>query len=583
MKFRTRDTTKIFWQHAKPYSAALIMVVVSVIAAVAFELYRPILYKQFFDILATGDRANTAALQSIVVMIGITAVLSWFFWRLATFMDIFFAARVMTNLSNTSFKYLHGHSYAFFNNTFVGSLVRKVNRYTRAFEDITDQFVWNMGPALITMVFITVVLWMREPFLAILILLWTVIYLILNYAFILYKLRFDIARAEADTKASGHLADTITNHLNVKLFGAFESEFKAYKKLTEKLYHLRRFTWNLDEVSHAIQGGMMVILEVVVMYTAITYWERGVLTIGDFALIQAFLIRMFYSLWNVGKHIRRIYEGLADAQEMTEILTEKHQVVDVPGASELKVQKGEIVFDHVQFAYTVDQVVFNDFGLTIDAGEKVALVGQSGSGKSTITKMLLRFFDINKGRILIDQQDIKAVTQDSLRDAVALVPQEPILFHRSLIENIRYAKPEASDAEVIKAAKLAHCHEFIMGFPEQYQTYVGERGVKLSGGERQRVAIARAILKDAPILILDEATSSLDSESERYIQDALKTLMKNRTTIVIAHRLSTIMLMDRIVVLENGTILEQGEHEELLKAKQGKYQKLWQIQAGGFQ
>jgi ATP-binding cassette subfamily B protein len=274
-------------------------------------------------------------------------------------------------------------------------------------------------------------------------------------------------------------------------------------------------------------------------------------------------------------------EFLLDAEEMTAILTTPHEIQDAPGAKTLSVTQGKIQFDLVSFGYD-ERLIFKKFNLTIHPGEKVALIGPSGGGKTTIVKLLFRFFDINGGKITIDGQNIASVTQDSLRDGLALVPQEPILFHRSLYDNIAYARPSAKESEVYEAAKLAHAHEFIKAFPKGYETFVGERGVKLSGGERQRVAIARAILKNAPILVLDEATSSLDSESEMLIQDALHNLMSNRTTIVIAHRLSTIMQMDRIVVIDGGKVIEEGKHKELLKVKQGTYQKLWEIQAGGF-
>jgi ABC-type multidrug transport system fused ATPase/permease subunit len=266
---------------------------------------------------------------------------------------------------------------------------------------------------------------------------------------------------------------------------------------------------------------------------------------------------------------------------MVDILKEPHEVQDARRAKPLAVSRGAIGFSDVKFSYNQTRTVLKDFNLNIEAGEHVALVGPSGSGKSTVVKLLFRFYDLDKGKILIDGQKISGVTQESLRDQVSLVPQDPSLFHRSLKENIRYGKLDATDEEVVEAAKKAHSHDFISSLSQGYDTLVGERGIKLSGGERQRVAIARAILKDAPILVLDEATSSLDSESEMLIQDALKTLMKGKTSIVIAHRLSTIMQMDRIIVMQDGRIIDQGTHQELLK-RQGMYKKLWEIQAGGF-
>ncbi|MAF25688.1 hypothetical protein CL634_08980 [bacterium] len=326
----------------------------------------------------------------------------------------------------------------------------------------------------------------------------------------------------------------------------------------------------------------MVMLEFAIMVVAIRMWQDGNITIGGFALIQALIFGLFIHLWDIGRYIRQIYERLALSEEMTEILLSEHGVKDHPEASTLKVKEGKIEFEQVSFAYHQTRKIFNKFDLKITHGERVALIGPSGGGKTSIIKLLLRLYDIESGSIKIDGTDIAKVTQDSLRKNIAMVPQDPILFHRTLMENIRYGKTNATKEEVIKASKMAHCHEFISQLPEAYDTYVGERGVKLSGGERQRVSIARAILADAPILILDEATSSLDSESERYIQDALKNLMKGRTNIVIAHRLSTIMQMDRILVLEKGKVTEEGTHQELLKIRRGTYQKLWEIQAGGF-
>ncbi|MBP9772170.1 MAG: ATP-binding cassette domain-containing protein, partial [Candidatus Pacebacteria bacterium] len=309
--------------------------------------------------------------------------------------------------------------------------------------------------------------------------------------------------------------------------------------------------------------------------------KEGVLTIGDFVLFQTYIISLVERLWGFGHVIKALYQAFADGKEMVEILDTPYGVEDVPNAGTLKVTEGKIDFTDVVFNFNETRTVLDKFSLSIAPGEKIAFIGPSGAGKTTVTKLLFRFYDLTSGAITIDGQEISKMTQDSLRDAMALVPQEPILFHRSLMDNIRYGRRDATDEEVMEAAKKARCHEFISSLPDGYETMVGERGVKLSGGERQRVAIARAILKDAPILVLDEATSSLDSESEHLIQEALNILMEGKTVIVIAHRLSTIITMDRIIVIEGGNIRAMGTHDQLLK-KDELYKKLWSIQAGGF-
>ena len=553
------------------------------VGGVAIQTYIPIWYKRFFDLLSLGDAGNAERLFEIIFIVLGLKFVNWMFMRVATFTNNFFQPRVMADLLDTCFTYLQHHSYNFFNNRFVGSLVRRVNRYERSFEDIADQIYWHVGKTTLKMLFVLGVLYFIEPVLCFILAGWAAAYGIFQILFSRFKIKYDIEQAAKDSKVSGYLADTISNNINLKIFTGFGRELKSFRKLTQAQYKIRKFSWDLGATAEAGQSILMIILEFVVIFVALRFWLRGTVTLGDIVLIQVYLIQIFEELWSLGRYIRRIYESMADAEEMTQILMTPYEVADIPAAGQLKVTEGVIAFRSVTFGYNQKQKVFRNFDLAIAPSEKVALIGPSGGGKTTIVKLLFRFMDIDAGKIEIDGQDIAKVTQESLRSAIAMVPQEPILFHRSLMENIRYAKPEASDAEVVRAAKLAHAHEFISSFPDGYNTYVGERGVKLSGGERQRVAIARAILKDAPILVLDEATSSLDSESEHYIQDALRSLMANKTTIVIAHRLSTIMQMNRIVVIDKGKIVEQGKHEELLKVKQGIYQKLWGIQAGSFQ
>ncbi len=559
------------------------VILASAVFASVSDLVAPFLYKEFFDILTDSSitEAKAELIRILLFILGIH-MLTTLFWRISFFTNNRFQPKVMADLANTCFAYLHKHSFSFFNNNFVGSLVKRVNRFYRAFEALSDRLMFDLLKLAIEVTVITAVLFTKSVILGISILLWTILFVALNYFYSVFKLKYDIERSEQDTKVTGVLADSVTNQSNIKLFAGYDRERKRFGSVTEELRRLRTLTWDLGQIAESVQILLMIALEVILMYFAIGLWEQGVLSIGDFVLLQAYLMSLFNHIWSFGRIIRDFYEQLADAEEMTVILDTPHEVKDKKRAGLLDVKKAKIKFDNVDFYYHKTRKVIDKLKLIIKPGEKVALVGPSGAGKSTIIKLLLRIHDVSGGKIFIDEQNIANVSQDSLHQAISLVPQDPILFHRTLLENIRYAKPNATEEEVIKAAELAHCHEFIKDFPEGYNTYVGERGVKLSGGERQRVAIARAILSNSPILILDEATSSLDSESEKLIQDALDQLMKKKTVIVVAHRLSTIMKMDRILVVEGGKIVEQGSHKELLKKKKGIYSRLWKYQAGGF-
>ncbi len=585
MKSTTKQTLAIYWAHARRYRGLGSVIVLAITGGVVMESLIPLYFKQFFDTLAAAGGASDAAaaslLGTLLTILAFNGVM-WLLWRVATLLNCEFQPQVMADLANTCFTYLHGHGQGFFVNRFIGSLVRRVGRFVDAFESVADRIFWDLLPITVRILVVLVVLATRHLLLAGLLVGWVVLYLAINTAYSLYKLRFDTERAAADTAVTARLADTFTNQANIKHFSALTHERRRFHALTERQRVITRFSWRLNSWSEAIQGGLMILMEFAALALTVHLWRQGQATIGDFVLVQAFLLQIFHRLWDFGRIIRDLYRRFADAAEMTEILQLPHEVQDTLAAKPLAVAHGRIEFTRVSFTYANTRTVIRNFSLAIAPGEKVGLVGPSGAGKSTLVALLLRAYDLERGAITIDGTNIADVTQESLRASIGYVPQDPVLFHRSLEENIAYGRRNAAPAEIRAAAKAAHCDEFIRDLPDGYGTLVGERGVKLSGGERQRVAIARAILKNAPILLLDEATSSLDSQSEALIQDALAKLMQGKTVIVIAHRLSTIMKMNRIVVVEQGKISEVGTHAELVAKRGGLYARLWALQAGGF-
>lgn len=488
----------------------------------------------------------------------------------------------MYDLANLAFDAVSTQSMQFHTDRFSGSLVSQTNKFVYAFERFFDSIVWSIMPMLVIIIASLAVLYVQAPLFAAILTSLIILYAIIAYIWFKKMAPFNEAHAEAENKQTGQLADSITNIGSVKSYAREAHEhrrFSNYARHTARTYvdllhaNIKR-NMLFDFIYVGITGLILIFLlggqhwfnlDFAVLYLMITYAT----TISD-------------QLWSMNYIFKDMNKVFGDAKEMTEILDTEDTVVDAPDAKKLKVAHGDVKFTTITFQHQdAKQPIFQNFNLDIKPGERVGLVGISGSGKTTLTKLLLRFADVSAGKITIDGQNIKNVTQTSLRENIAYVPQETALFHRSIAENIAYARPDASQKEIEHAARLANAHEFIKDLPDGYNTLVGERGIKLSGGQRQRVAIARAILKDAPILVLDEATSALDSESEALIQDALVKLMKGRTSIVVAHRLSTIADMDRIVVLQNGKIAEQGSHAELVQ-KNGAYSKLWNRQSGAF-
>lgn len=487
-------------------------------------------------------------------------------------------------LQNRIFGELVGRSLHFHANTFSGALVAKVNRFTGSYITLTDNFVLTVLRMATNVVIAIAVIAFFAPIIAIAMLTWTVFFTWLNVVLTRKRMHLSRIAAAADSVLTAHLADSMGNIAAVKAFANENSEASTHRVKARDYADKKYASWIKAIQNDVVFGVLMTTLQIMVLVLSIVAVMQGSITIGVLLLVQIYVTQLIGELWGLSGLSRTLEQALSNAGEMTEILHEDNELVDPKHPEKVRVQQGAITMTNMSFTHADSKqgdVLFHDFNLAVKAGERIGLVGHSGSGKTTLTKLLLRFNDIDNGAIKVDGQDIAHLRQADLRARIAYVPQEPALFHRSLRENIAYGKPDASNEEITEAAKKAHALEFIGKLSHGFDTLVGERGVKLSGGQRQRIAIARAILKNAPILVLDEATSALDSESERLIQIALGELMKNRTSIVIAHRLSTVQKMDRIVVFEDGRIIEEGSHTQLL-AKKGTYASLWNHQSGGF-
>lgn len=576
---------KYIWIAVRPQKWSFYFTIVAFSISSTVSIFVPLAYKNFFDLITSSSGSKesiTPQLINIIFIVLALHSLSWILVRSGMLNLNKLESRTMARMRQLSFDYMIRHSYSFFTNNFTGSLVQKVGRFARSFERLYDMLIFNVIPLFIQVVGVIIVVYFQEPLIAYVIIGWIAIIFVFNFFFQRWKLKYDLLATKADSATGAALSDSISNQNTIMSFAGFSTESDHFREVVLDQSNKQIKAWNLSVIKDAFQQGLVVIVEFFIFYYAIMFWERNLLSVGTFVLIQSYILGLSNRLWDFGRIVRNIYESFADSKEMVEILETPHEIKDLPGATDISVREGKIIFENISFAFNETRTVIENLNLEINGGEKVALIGPSGAGKSTIIKLLLRMYDLTSGNIKIDNQDIKNVTQDSLRKNISLVPQDPILFHRTLMENIRYGREDASDEEVIQAAKLAHCDEFIDTLPLKYETFVGERGIKLSGGERQRVAIARAILKNAPILILDEATSSLDSHSESLIQDALDKLMRDKTSIVIAHRLSTISKMDRVIVVDDGKIIEQGSHNDLINKSDSLYKKLWDLQAGGF-
>lgn len=492
---------------------------------------------------------------------------------------------IMADLQAEAMESLLRRGTSFHNNQVSGKLVSDALDYPNAFLRLVDAIFVNILPFLAVLVVGICIISIQAPLIGLTVLLMSAIAIGSGIAFRHKMAPYRHKRLAATKAVTAHVADSITNIQTVKSFGRETEEMHTHLKLNHTLRDTRVHDWAMLSVNgnNRIIGLFAFELLFILVVVHQVHLHPELLATGIFAF--SYTVTLTNRLFDIGSMLRTIEEAFLLAEPMTNMLAEQVEIEDIHSAKDLVVKDSEIELKHLTFHYhdnSSAENVFEDLNLIVRPGEKIGLVGPSGGGKSTLTKLMLRFEDIESGQILIDGQDISQVTQRSLRQSIGYVAQEPLLFHRTIRENIAYGKPAASEAAIEKAAKDAYALDFIKALPSGFDTVVGERGVKLSGGQRQRIAIARAILKDAPILILDEATSALDSESEKVIQQALWRLMEHKTAVVIAHRLSTIQKMDRIVVLDQGKLVEEGTHKELVDKKDGVYARLWAHQSGGF-
>lgn len=579
-----RQVAPYLWPEGQPWvKQRVVLAMLALVVAKVISVGTPFLYKAAVDALAGEARAEGWLLGlgavALTIAYGVARLSSVGFGELRDAIFVRVAQRALRQLALETFEHIHRLSMRYHITRKTGGLSRIIERGVKGVEFLLRFMLFSVGPLILelTMVSILFAVLFDWRYAAVVV---VTIWAYVTFTFKVTEWRVAIRRRmnEADTQANQKAIDSLLNFETVKYFGAEKREAARYDASMEGYEAMAVKTGQSLAVLNFGQSLIITTGLVIVMVMAAMGVQAGTLTVGDFVMVQAYMIQITMPLGFLGTVYREIRQALVDMGEMFDLLHQPAEIQDKPGANVLKVQGGEVTFDNVQFAYDPARPILKGISLTVPAGQTVALVGPSGSGKSTIGRLMFRFYEVTGGAIRIDGQDLRDVTQDSLHAAIGVVPQDTVLFNDTIRYNIAYGRPDATEAEIIAAARAAKIHDFVTHLPEGYDTAVGERGLKLSGGEKQRVGIARTLLKNPPILLLDEATSALDTQTERDIQDSLKAMGQGRTVITIAHRLSTIADADRIVVLEKGEIVEEGTHETLL-ARGGRYAAMWARQS----
>ena len=578
---KNKSIIHFFWQHIKPYKWLYLVM----LSAPFISAFYPFAYnyaiKLFLDAMADNKTITYSMITFPIVLFIVTQLMIDIVWRISNIAEWKAEPYVRRSILLQSYNYVQHHAFAFFQDNFTGAISSKI----KGLLDGYDKFWAEMHHGLLAKILKSIVnlsaLTIVSLKLGLFIFGWGVVYVPVMYMLSKKLNTLSFEETESRHALIGQISDKITNIISLFAFSSRKRELNMLdKQISTDFIPKQVKVYKYDFKVQLVGGLLYQVMFIFLLFYMIHLKMTGLISIGDFAFVFGIAIVVAEDIWQATVSLQDFSRAMGDLKSALSIISAPQQATDKNNAKPLHLKQAAIAFEQLDFSYGEGSDVFKNLNISIKPGEKVGLVGHSGAGKSTLVNLLLRYFEPTGGRIIIDGQPISEATQDSVRDNIAVIPQDTLLFHRPLMDNIRFGNPNASDEEVIAAAKKAHVHDFIMSLPGQYQTLVGERGIKLSGGQRQRIAIARAILKNAPILILDEATSALDSQTEKFIQDSLNFFIKDKgkTVIAIAHRLSTLKHMDRIIVLDQGRIVEEGHHDELIKKKESLYKQLWKLQ-----
>jgi len=571
---------RFIYHFVKPYKGVAILFVTIALLAGLWGPLNTWLLKYIVDTSALASPRNVSFLIWPAVLLVLNfIVFDNVTWRSIGWLNRKYQPLIKTQILSETFSYVAHAPLSFFQERMSGRLASQLTILADNIERMLDNNVPMFLRAFSLLIFALIGMWSVDACFFLILMVWFILFFYISYITSKKLVPLSDKHAVCESINAGQFVDSLSNINNVRMFANSNFEVTRLSQFllkTKTAY--RKLKYHLASL-HSIQGGLIAAMLAGMLFYLIRLYGQNQISIGDFVMVVGLSFEVGHMIWNTMGVFDEFNLAAGKCKQSLDALLLEYEMTDVADAKPIVVKKGRIQFQEASFNYKGEKRVFEGLSLDIKSFEKVGLVGFSGAGKSTFVNLILRFFDLQKGAILIDDQDISKVTRDSLRNQISMIPQDTTLFHRTILENIRYSRIDASDGEIIEAAKLANAHEFITQLPEGYGSYVGERGVKLSGGQRQRIAIARAMLKNTPILILDEATSALDSVTEQQIHDSLRTLMQNRTTIVVAHRLSTLLEMDRILVFEDGKVIEDGSHLKLLE-KKGHYATMWHMQAG---